>query len=93
MTQSRTSIGAKKNPATETAILDAAARLLDQKGIAGLRMETVAREARAGKATLYRWWPTRGALLLAVFQRKKITLAGKDTGSLFSDLIAFAAEL
>ena len=88
--QSRHSIGARKNPETEAAILDAAADLIAQKGIKGLGMEAVARKAKAGKATVYRWWPTRGALLLAVYQRKKPAMSYDDTGSLLGDLTRFA---
>ncbi|WP_119306575.1 TetR/AcrR family transcriptional regulator [Cohaesibacter haloalkalitolerans] len=89
----RHSIGARKNPETEAAILDAAAEIIAEKGIGGLRMEAVARRAKAGKATLYRWWPTRGALLLAVYQRKKPHMTYRDTGSLYQDLLHFANDL
>lgn len=86
MTEKRASIGARRNPDTESAILDAAAELLAEEGIAGLRMEAVAKRARAGKATLYRWWPTRGALLLAVYRRMKTEDLYPDTGSLEGDI-------
>lgn len=91
--KARQSIGARKNPEAETAILDAAADIIAEKGIGGLRMETVARRAKAGKATLYRWWPTRGALLLAVYQRKKPQIIYRNTGPLEQDLLHFANEL
>ncbi|SNY90561.1 transcriptional regulator, TetR family [Cohaesibacter sp. ES.047] len=91
--KARQSIGARKNPEAETAILDAAADIIAEKGIGGLRMEAVARRAKAGKATLYRWWPTRGALLLAVYQRKKPQFLYRDTGSLEQDLLHFANDL
>jgi AcrR family transcriptional regulator len=89
----RQSIGARKNPETETAILDAAAEIIAEKGIGGLRMEAVARRAKAGKATLYRWWPSRGTLLLAVYQRKKPNIIYRDTGSLYQDFWHFAHDL
>ena len=88
MTEKRASIGARRNPDTETAILDAAAELVSEKGIDGLSMEAVARKARAGKATLYRWWPTRGALLMAVYQRQKQITGYPDTGALETDVAA-----
>lgn len=84
----RGSIGARRNPATEAAILDAAEAIVAEKGIAGLSMEAVARRARAGKATLYRWWPTRGALLMAAYERQKQIGAYPDTGSLEGDVEA-----
>ena len=91
--KARHSIGARKNPDTEIAILDAAADIIAAKGIGGLRMEAVARKAKAGKATLYRWWPSRGALLLAVYQRKKPSICYNDTGSLYEDFLHFAKDL
>lgn len=84
----RGSIGARRNPATEAAILEAAAQIVAEKGIGGLSMEAVARRARAGKATLYRWWPTRGALLMAVYERQKQIGAYPDTGTLEGDVAA-----
>lgn len=84
----RGSIGAKRNPDTETAILDAAERIIAAKGLPRLRMEAVAKEARAGKATLYKWWPTRGELLLAVYNRHKHRADYADLGSLDRDLTA-----
>ncbi|MBE9636593.1 TetR/AcrR family transcriptional regulator [Salipiger mangrovisoli] len=93
MTEKRASIGARRNPETETAILDAAAEILAESGISGLRMEAVAKRARAGKATLYRWWPTRGALLLALYRRRKPVAAYPDTGTLEGDLTAVFAQV
>ncbi len=89
----RASIGARRNPETEAAILDAAQELLSEKGFAGLSMEAVAKRARAGKATLYRWYPNRGALVLAVHQRRKAGRAYKDTGSLDGDLNWLVAHI
>ena len=85
----RRSIGARRNPETEAAVLDAAAELFLAGGPKALSMEAVARKARAGKATLYRWWPGRGALILAVYERMKGETDYADTGSLRQDLTAF----
>lgn len=83
---SRRSIGARPNPETSDAILDAAADLLRRKGLRGLTTDAIAREARASKTTLYRWWPNRGALLLALYVRAKGHSAHEDTGSLIEDV-------
>jgi AcrR family transcriptional regulator len=56
-------------------------------------MEAVARRARAGKTTLYRWWPTKGALLLAVYQCNKQITGFPDTGTLEGDLAAILETL
>ncbi|WP_159717537.1 TetR/AcrR family transcriptional regulator [Geminicoccus flavidas] len=83
---SRRSIGARPNPETSDAILDAAADLLRRKGLRGLTTDAIAREARASKTTLYRWWPNRGALLLALYVRAKGGSTREDTGSLVEDV-------
>jgi AcrR family transcriptional regulator len=88
-TVQRRSIGARKNPATEAAILEAALKLLQSKGAKGLTMDAVAREAKAGKATIYRWWPTRGALLLGVYERIKGAHIHADTGRIETDISVF----
>jgi len=88
-TAPRRSIGARRNPATEAAVLDAAEAILRDDGARALTMDAVARRAHAGKATLYRWWPTRGALLVAVYERIKGPHPHADTGSLRGDLVAF----
>ena len=85
----RASIGAKRNPASQQAILDAAEAILNEEGLAGFSIEAVARRARAGKPTIYRWWPTRTALLLDVYQRFKNARPFPDTGTLEGDLRGF----
>lgn len=85
----RASIGARRNPASQQAILDAAEAVLNEGGLAGFSIEAVARRARAGKPTIYRWWPTKAALLLDVYQRFKNARPFPDTGTLEGDLRAF----
>lgn len=85
----RRSIGARRNPASQEAILDAAEAVLREAGIAGFSIEAVARRARAGKPTIYRWWPHRTALMLDVYRRFKNTKTFPDTGSLRGDLVSF----
>lgn len=85
----RRSIGARRNPASQEAILDAAEAILNEEGIAGFSIEAVARRARAGKPTIYRWWPNRTALMLDVYKRFKNARAFPDTGTLRGDLVGF----
>ena len=93
MNTARKSIGAQRNPASETAILTAARELLAEEGLAGFSIEAVARRARAGKPTIYRWWPDKTRLLLAVYQGLKENVPEPDTGSLEGDLHAFLTNL
>lgn len=91
--RSRASIGARRSPATEKAVLDAAESLLTEAGYSGLSMDAVARRARASKATVYRWWPTRAHLLIAVYDRRKAELAMRQSGPLEADLLGFFEAL
>lgn len=87
--EARRSIGARRNPASQEAILDAAEAILREDGIAGFSIEAVARRARAGKPTIYRWWPNRTTLMLDVYKRFKNARTFPDTGTLRGDLLAF----
>lgn len=91
--EKRASIGARRSPDTEDAVLQAAADLISEAGYASLTMEAVAKRARAGKATLYRWWPSKAHLVLALVSRAKLEMGAPDTGSLKSDLAVYIAEL
>ena len=85
----RRSIGARRNPETEQAILDAAEAIMAEEGIAGFSIEAVARRARAGKPTIYKWWPGKTALLLDVYHRQKPASVHMDTGTVEGDIFAF----
>jgi AcrR family transcriptional regulator len=92
-TDPRRSIGARRNPASAEAILEAAAAVLAEAGPSGFSIEAVAKRARAGKPTIYRWWPSRAALLLEVYQRQKGNVGKPDTGNLEEDLFRFLKGL
>jgi AcrR family transcriptional regulator len=89
----RTSIGAQRNPASEDAILTAAAEILSEGGLSAFSIEAVARRAKAGKPTIYRWWPSKAALLLDVYHRQKGETFYPDTGNTRGDLTAFLETL
>ena len=55
-------------------ILDAVYKLLQERSVRDLTMEAVANRAGVGKPTLYKWWPTKAALVLAMF-RERIAVA------------------
>ncbi|MDG4880915.1 TetR/AcrR family transcriptional regulator [Mesorhizobium sp. WSM4884] len=88
----RKSIGAKRNPESADAIIEAAEAVLAEAGYSGFSIEAVARRARAGKPTIYRWWPSKAALLIEVYQRQK-RVEVPDTGRLEEDLAGFLANL
>jgi AcrR family transcriptional regulator len=73
----------------EDEILDATVELLMEVGYDRLTMDSVARKARASKATLYRRWETKASLVVEALVRAKSAphVEVHDTGSLRSDLL------
>jgi AcrR family transcriptional regulator len=91
---SRKSIGSARNPESHEAILEAAEDVFCEAGYAGFSIEAVARRARAGKPTIYRWWPSKAHLLLDVYTRLKASrMPEPDTGTLEGDIRTFLTEL
>jgi len=77
------------NPAREQAILDAALALLTEVGYDRMSIDEVARRARASKATIYRRWTGKAAMVAALMHRLALDHPPlPDTGSLRGDLIA-----
>lgn len=90
----RTSTGPYRSQQSHDAILAAAEALLSEGGPGALTFEAVARRARAGKTTLYRWWPNKSALLLEIYERQKErAISNVDCGSLRDDLKALTKQL
>ena len=55
---------------SHSAILDAVHDLLLETSVRDLTMEAVAKRARVGKPTLYKWWPSKAALVFSMFQER-----------------------
>ena len=74
----------------ETAILQATLELLAESGYDQLTIDAVAARARSSKATIYRRWPGKAALVSTAIRRHagQPAAAVPDTGSLRSDLQA-----
>src|SRR5262249_26165933 len=72
------------------AILAAAAELLLAQGLEAVSMDAVAGRAAVGKATIYRWWPSKETLALEALYHEWDTSRPSlpDTGSLRGDLLA-----
>lgn len=64
--------GRPRNEAAEShaAIMDAVYELLKERHARDLTMEAVARRAGVGKPTLYKWWPSKAALIFAMFDER-----------------------
>ena len=82
--------GRKRDHTRDPEILDAALTVLAETGYDGMTIEMVAARAKAGKATIYRRWPSKNELVIdAVACMKAGGLDNlPDTGTLRGDLIA-----
>ncbi|HEX6444431.1 MAG TPA: TetR/AcrR family transcriptional regulator [Streptosporangiales bacterium] len=81
--------GRRRNEAARQAILAAAADLVGRPG-AELTVDAIAAAAGVGKQTIYRWWPSKYAILLeAMVERARAVVPVPDTGTLDGDLTAF----
>jgi AcrR family transcriptional regulator len=82
--------GARKTEEIFTATLG----LLAEVGYDGLTIESVASRSGVNKTTIYRWWPSKDALLAdALIDSELLTFNMPDTGSLRGDLIALAESV
>ncbi|MGA4989749.1 TetR/AcrR family transcriptional regulator [Nonomuraea bangladeshensis] len=83
----------RRGEALDAAIYRATLDELAESGYAGLTMERVAERARAGKASLYRRWPSRLELVAEAVRTVLPTPESvPDTGELRGDLIAMLGQ-
>lgn len=87
--------GRKRDHSRDDAILDATIEILAEVGYVGMTVEMVAQRAKAGKATVYRRWRSKAALVTAAIARIRDHSASTDslpdTGSLRDDLLTLFA--
>ena len=84
-----TQVGRGRRPTEQVRreVLAAAGELLVDEGMTGFTIEKVAQRSGASKMTIYKLWPSKGALALeGYFARVEETLAFPDTGDLEADL-------
>jgi AcrR family transcriptional regulator len=59
--------GRPRSERARRAILQAANELLESEGFAALTVEAIAERAGVSKATVYRWWPNKAAVVMDGF--------------------------
>ncbi|GLF93971.1 TetR/AcrR family transcriptional regulator [Streptomyces yaizuensis] len=91
MNETRTPDSRRRSERSRRAIYDAALALVSETGYARTTIEGIAARAGVGKQTIYRWWPSKAAVLMEAF----LDLADQaadgehvfpDTGDLAADL-------
>jgi AcrR family transcriptional regulator len=79
--------GRPRSEQARAAILRSTLKLLGKRGFPDLTIEAVAAHANVGKATVYRWWPNKAALIADAFASSTTrTLHFPDTGSVRTDM-------
>jgi len=85
-------LGRKRDHTRDADILDAAIAVLAEIGYDRMTMDMVALRAKAGKATMYRRWPSKAELVLEAIAHMKGNQVDHDdlptTGNLRDDLLA-----
>ena len=64
--------GRPRSEAAEKAVMDAVYAFLQERSVRELTMEGIAERANVGKPTLYKWWPSKAALVMAVLQERLV---------------------
>ena len=85
----------RRSERSRTAIVTATRELLLERGFDGLTIEAVAARAGVGKQTIYRWWPTRPALVADVMleDADKLLASVNHSGNLSTDLVGWVGKL
>jgi AcrR family transcriptional regulator len=79
--------GRPRSEPARLAILRSTLKLLGENGFSDLTIEAVASHAGVGKATVYRWWPNKAALIADAFAGSTSRrLHFPDTGSVYTDM-------
>lgn len=90
----RRSPGRPRSEDARKAILRSTLKLLQESGFPDLSIEAIAADADVGKATVYRWWPNKAALVADAFSSSADQeLRFPNTGSVRSDLAIQAKHL
>ena len=80
--------GRPRDPAIDTAVLEATRELLAREGYSRMSVEAVARRAGVSKPTIYRRWPGKESLAVAALAEIQAGEPPPATGDHFDDLVA-----
>src|SRR6185312_13115101 len=85
----------RRSEKSRTAIVTATRELLLERGFDGLTIEAVAARAGVGKQTIYRWWPSRPALVADVMleDADKTIASVTHSDDLVTDLVEWVGKL
>ena len=79
--------GRPRDEGVDAAVVEAAVAEIAEKGLTATTMEGIAARAGIGRATLYRRWPNKTALLYFCADQLAEVIQPADTGDLRKDLL------
>lgn len=85
--------GRPRSAGVDEALLAATLELTGEHGIDGMSMDDLAQRVGVSKATIYRRWPSKEALVLDALRHAMRPFDRVDTGTLRGDLVEFLIEL
>jgi AcrR family transcriptional regulator len=85
--------GRPRSAGVEETLLEATLQLAGEVGMYGMSMDDLAQRAGVSKATIYRRWPSKEALVLDAFAHAIRPFDPIDTGSARGDLVVYLTEL
>lgn len=86
--------GRPRNVETQSSILTASYELLLESGFGAVTVEKIAERAQVSKATIYKWWPNKAAVVMDGFlSAAAARLPVPDTGSVFQDILEHATNM
>lgn len=86
--------GRPRNVETHKSILSASYELLLETGFKAVTVDKIADRAKVSKATIYKWWPNKAAVVMDGFlSATAAKLPVPDTGSALNDILIHATSL
>ena len=86
--------GRPRNMETQQSILSSSYDLLLESGFGAVTVEKIAERAGVSKATIYKWWPNKAAVVMDGFLSAAAErLPVPDTGAVFKDVLIHATNL
>jgi AcrR family transcriptional regulator len=88
--------GPQRSETSRQAILAAAAHLFTEHGYDHLTVEGIAAEAHVGKQTIYRWWPSKAAIIAETLSEGMLIpemVIPQDSGDVRADLTAWFSTI
>lgn len=82
-----TKVGRPRSEETRQLVLSTAYEMFLEKGFKAVTVDKIAEKTSVSKATIYKWWPNKAAVVLdSYFEATATTLPIPDTGSVKEDL-------